>query len=411
MSLLSEEGTSSIISPPSLVYPSLTPKRSSQLPPTDDFQTCINFASRLIKLRSELRSPSYMRSSSFVTQQDYFQQQPPSRSPPASQPSNSPKQEQLVSPPLSAVGSIHSLPNILHYPYSNEIDCREDESEISVSTTEEDEAPQLTYLTELVRRHGRNRSLGYSKHFDHAKTNHLLLPPLLAGDKKKEQQKQKKILSLTNRTLSLSDMIHQVVDEAMNNNGGGGGVGGDSSNKKYSSLALASQQQKKGEGKKGLEEESSDCVIINYDKKEKDYLSTKEELVVNRTPIIDQERNTSRLTITSIKQKQNCICNNNETQQLNPKPSVSCETTTNKSSCAASATSSDTSILLPSTAFLVSISPCSVAAASIARSKRTNIKQQHMVRLSSDSNVNTMNRLAARRMIRSFSLSNDSNAL
>lgn len=46
---------------PSLIYPSLINKQQQQKAQEDSKQTCIHFASRLIKLRSELRSPFYMR--------------------------------------------------------------------------------------------------------------------------------------------------------------------------------------------------------------------------------------------------------------------------------------------------------------------------------------------------------------
>lgn len=61
MSTLTDDSCLEIAIQPSLVYPSL-PKFSNFQNNDDNRQTCIHFASRLIKLRSELRSPSYMRS-------------------------------------------------------------------------------------------------------------------------------------------------------------------------------------------------------------------------------------------------------------------------------------------------------------------------------------------------------------
>lgn len=63
MSTLTDDSYREPAIQPSLVYPSL-PKYTSLQADDDNRQTCIHFASRLIKLRSELRSPSYMRSAS-----------------------------------------------------------------------------------------------------------------------------------------------------------------------------------------------------------------------------------------------------------------------------------------------------------------------------------------------------------
>lgn len=63
MSTLTDDSYRELAIQPSLVYPSL-PKYNSFQTDDENRQTCIHFASRLIKLRSELRSPSYMRTNS-----------------------------------------------------------------------------------------------------------------------------------------------------------------------------------------------------------------------------------------------------------------------------------------------------------------------------------------------------------
>ncbi|KAI7893393.1 uncharacterized protein EV154DRAFT_501852 [Mucor mucedo] len=66
MSTLTDDSYRELAIQPSLVYPSL-PKYNRLQTDDDNRQTCIHFASRLIKLRSELRSPSYMKSTPLLS--------------------------------------------------------------------------------------------------------------------------------------------------------------------------------------------------------------------------------------------------------------------------------------------------------------------------------------------------------
>ncbi|CAO3640433.1 unnamed protein product [Mucor hiemalis] len=269
MSLLTDHTSLSSIIQPSLVYPSLPRRKHNSYHPaplfhryrsidaddevssqdesvinnnTKELQTCIHFASRLIKLRSELRSPSYMKTrptSMQKTYSDYFQQQ---------HYNEDIESTTNKSQTLSEVGRVQSLPNVSEFssshnehPYYTKkfINFCEDESEIiSLNSNSTDEASQLTYLTELVRR-------GNTSKIETLTHHHLSLPP-----KHLSSEQERRRLSSTpsstfkknHRSLSLRDMIHEVIDEGMNNNKGDDKkIVQPIKRERFSSLALASQ--------------------------------------------------------------------------------------------------------------------------------------------------------------------------
>lgn len=425
MSIISEE-EGSIISTPSLAYPPLSPQlqQQQQQEEKDLQRTCIHFASRLIKLRSELRSPSYMmRSSSFSlgsSQQAQYRSSLYSiaidkEKNQTKKSSRSPSQEQLKSLPLFLLGRAHSLPNVLH-PYLHKLAFREDESEIASSSSSlstilsDDEATPLTYPTEFVRRQ-QNKTKNKQQHFDHAKNNHLSLPPLFFSsscDKNKAKTRSSYFMIPSNyskttpRSISLRERIDQVV------------LGGSIhyrqqprklSRNSYSSLTLASQlllyasqqaqqqQKKKKEEKSSLEEEGDKVVMTK--KKEPPPYEENDLVQENQNLIVKSPPNPSKF-INSIKKERNTWHNrqksNNETLRLLPvdplQPSLSCDTNKSSfSSCSDTATNSTiVNETVSKNALLITISPSSAAAASVARSKRANIKQQqYLTRLSSSS--------------------------
>lgn len=382
MSLLSDTNSLESAIQPSLVYPSLfqngrkhqqtrpslnkyyslettkdelssTLSSQDNVQTTKELQACIHFASRLIKLRSELRSPSYMRTSPSTQQQhqDYF---------------NSQQQQQHYnkSPPLSEVGRVHSLPNVSqyiqqeeqhHHPYEKKLNFCEDESEIVSlnSNSSTDEASQLTYLSELKRRSSKNNNKKESR------GGGLNLPPKYQLSNHRNLSNIPPSSALKHRSLSLHDMIHEVVDEAINN-----------SNKpmkreRFSSLALASQliyASSSKEKKKEKQEESK-------------------EVVLNEKVQLDQE---SRF-LSSIKKDTTAISTTYVTpaiiDTIDPQPSQSRDTNKSLFSTLSSDSEGEEDAhhkrtlinkRRPTAAFLVSISPSSAAAATVAKSRRNN---------------------------------------
>ena len=366
---------------PSLVYPSL-PRRKyhSLLPPpvaatepveSNELQTCIQFASRLIRLRSELRSPAYMRSSPSI-QAIYNNSHENCQSKPAPSTYSA----------LSEVGRVQSLPNVSqyneqenHHPYSKHLNFSEDESEIvSLNSSSTDEASQLTYLSALIRRG--------TKHAMHQ----LPLPP-----KHQLFSEQKKVSSTPSgyrtRSLSLRDRIHDVVDEAMNGKNSLQPI----KRERYSSLALASQllyasQQEEKEQEQDYKEKTEvvEEVVNQYEEK------------VEVPDILDRESK----FIQAIKkpsppvEDQCCTCNKKKTTAIpiladTPISSQSRDTNRSLFSTMSSDSEDEGSALgklniikkRPTrTAFLVSLSPSSAAAATVAKSRR-NHKRQVILRV------------------------------
>jgi hypothetical protein len=139
MSFISESSIDSIIQPPSLAFPSLQKQRDQQSITTDPLllqkQTRIHFASRLIKLRSELRSPSYATRSSLCY--------PPANTSTAA----------ATSVAASSVPSLLGRTRSLIIPFSSFSSSsssyhNDDESDI---VSQSDQGSQLTYLSTLLR--------------------------------------------------------------------------------------------------------------------------------------------------------------------------------------------------------------------------------------------------------------------
>ncbi|GAA5811341.1 hypothetical protein MFLAVUS_004774 [Mucor flavus] len=327
MSVLTDDLCFEINAQPSLVYPSLpnTYRQQQQQQQSQDSsrQTCIHFASRLIKLRSELRSPSYMRS-------NYF---PPSSS------------------STITLGRTNSLPNVTkddEHPYSNHLDCREDESEILSNTTTTDEASQLTYLTELVRRSTAPKP----------STKDLLSLP-----SKQDFVLRQETSKISRRSVSLRDIIYESIRNKEV-------LAHPVTTDNFSSLALASQliyasssESRSKEGEEGKEEEKAD---------EKE----KKESVIHHAELT---------TVTTTTTTTTCCCTCNKNVSPYPTPSLSRETTKSLFSTMSSDSEDEESVYNKksvvvrrrptTTAFLVSLSPSSAAAASVAKWRRSNKRQ------------------------------------
>lgn len=330
MSVLTDDLCFEVNVQPSLVYPSLpnTYRQQQQQQQSQDSsrQTCIHFASRLIKLRSELRSPSYMRS-------NYF---PPSST-------------------TITLGRTNSLPNVTkddEHPYSNHLDCREDESEILSNTTTTDEASQLTYLTELVRRSTAAKP----------STKDLLSLP-----SKQDFAPRQETSKISRRSVSLRDIIYEsirnkeVLAHPVTTNN-------------FSSLALASQliyassSETRSKEEKDEKEDEEEKDEEKADKKEK------KETVIHHVGL------TTVTTTTTT-----CCCTCNKDVSPYPTPSLSRETTKSLFSTMSSDSEDEESIYNKksvvvrrrptTTAFLVSLSPSSAAAASVAKWRRSNKRQ------------------------------------
>ncbi|KAL0138482.1 hypothetical protein V8B55DRAFT_1448542 [Mucor lusitanicus] len=290
MSLIStaESSLDTAFKPPSLVFPSLhsrnslthaSSKYSSKDAATattnllnsnnnnnedpssansQNLQSCIHYASRLIKLRSELRSPAYMNRSNSISESggdtigqlfyksnctpfgsgrngrnsSLYELSSTHKSSVDdhhnSNSSSSSSSHQHSPSLLSDIGRAQSLPNVTQQQSLFQYD-KEDESEIfchhhhstivaTTSTTrhkaaaeqadtddeQDDEASQLTYLSDLVRASLRRRQT----HF-HETSDHLALPPRHRFCHATPKD------SARPRSISLRDMINEAIDEAI----------------------------------------------------------------------------------------------------------------------------------------------------------------------------------------------------
>ncbi|CEP09994.1 hypothetical protein [Parasitella parasitica] len=240
---------------PSLVFPSLHSNANHE--PTSKYsykdynknnedlsaniknlQSCIHYASRLIKLRSELRSPFYLIRSNSIGESDNkalgklsynskyatlgnkgCNNSSYELSTASESASHQLKNHSSSSPSLlSEIGRAQSLPNVAR---ENSFDYdKEDESEIFfhhhykiVPTTlentqaeddgeQEDNASQLTYLSDLIRASLRRRQVDF-----HESRNQLALPPRDHFSKPLKE-------SRSPRSISLRSMINEAIDEA-----------------------------------------------------------------------------------------------------------------------------------------------------------------------------------------------------
>jgi hypothetical protein len=180
MSFISESSIETAIKPPSLAYPSLQRQRSQSAATADPLllqqKTCIHFASRLIKLRSELRSPSYATRSSSL----YY---PPAAAAAAAAATTTTTNTTTSSstPSLSRSQSL-SIP----FSSSSPSSCyhNDDESDI---VSQADQGSQLTYLSQLLRATQQHQFYATSQ-------NQLALPSRMSLtselNKKAQQQQQ-----------------------------------------------------------------------------------------------------------------------------------------------------------------------------------------------------------------------------
>ncbi|KAL9536966.1 hypothetical protein MBANPS3_012209 [Mucor bainieri] len=277
MSLISTESSlDTAFKPPSLVFPSLhsnshtnaskySSKDATNLNSNNNnnedhsansknLQSCIHYASRLIKLRSELRSPSYMNRSNSISESggdtigqlfyksncttfgngrngrnsSLYELSSAHKSSIDNLEGNNntntnSKSDNSHSPSLlSDIGRAQSLPNVTQQQSLYHYD-KEDESEIfshhynkmmAATTTrpkaaetenddeQDDEASQLTYLSDLVRASLRRRQT----HF-HETSDHLALPPRHHFHNAPKEPRP--------RSISLRDMINEAIDEAI----------------------------------------------------------------------------------------------------------------------------------------------------------------------------------------------------
>ncbi|CAO3626892.1 unnamed protein product [Mucor fragilis] len=213
-----------------------------------NLQSCIHYASRLIKLRSELRSPSYMNRSNSISESGgdtvgrlfyksnctAFGSGRNGRNSSLYELSSTHKSSILDhksssncstghSPSLlSDIGRAQSLPNVAqqhdlyHYDKEDEseIFCHHHNrmaaatalpkaSDIENDDEQDDEASQLTYLSDLVRASLRRRQT----HF-HEASDHLALPPRHHFHHAPNKERRP-------RSISLRDMINEAIDEAI----------------------------------------------------------------------------------------------------------------------------------------------------------------------------------------------------
>lgn len=458
MSVITDNTSVSSIIQPSLVYPSLPRRKHNSYQPaplfhryrsidaedevssqdesvvnsnTKELQTCIHFASRLIKLRSELRSPSYMKTRTTSMQMqynDYFQQQ--------HQHYNEENRSTTSrSQTLSEVGRVQSLPNVSQlsgsdneHPYSKKkfLHFCEDESEIiSLNSNSTDEASQLTYLTELIRR-------GNSKK-DTVTSGNLSLPP-----KHLSSDYERKNLSLTpsntfkknHRSLSLRDMIHEVIDEGMNSKGDDKKIVQPIKRERFSSLALASQllyasqstEEKETKEvdfyKEKTEINEGELLHLQREQEQKDVKreeeeeEKEEENALSEKVEIKDEIHSKFLNSFNKQQDRLSVTLSTDEKKIStktitpaavirppPVPKGSLSSNTNKSLFSTLSSDSESeeessshhsgSMLFSKrkvnynkrrpTAFLVSISPSSAAAATVAKSRRSQKRQQAVV--------------------------------
>ncbi|GAN08366.1 hypothetical protein MAM1_0201d07875 [Mucor ambiguus] len=271
MSLISTESSlDTDFKPPSLVFPSLhsnnhtsaskySSKDTTHLNANNNnnedhsannknLQSCIHYASRLIKLRSELRSPSYMNRSNSISESggdtigqlfyksnctpfgsgrngrnsSLYELSSAHKSSIHDHKSSSSSSSNHSPSLLSDIGRAQSLPNVTQQQNIYYYD-KEDESEIlchhhnkitAAATTlqkaaeagnddeQDDEASQLTYLSDLVRASLRRRQT----HF-HETSDHLALPPRHHFHQTPREPRP--------RSISLRDMINEAIDEAI----------------------------------------------------------------------------------------------------------------------------------------------------------------------------------------------------
>ncbi|KAG2233033.1 hypothetical protein INT48_007609 [Thamnidium elegans] len=308
---------------PSLVYPSLPNTYQQQQQSQDSSrQTCIHFASRLIKLRSELRSPSYMRS-------NYF--------------------------PPSSIGRANSLPNVHkdEHPYSNHLDCREDESEI-LSKTTTDEASQLTYLTELIRRSAAPKP----------STKDLLSLP-----SKQDFVFRQETSKLSRRSVSLRDIIYESIQNKES-------LAHPVTTDGFSSLALVSQLIYASSSESRTRIKKEEEKVLEQAEQEQEEEEKEKKIVI---------RDDDLTTTAAVASGCCCTCNKKMTpNSIHPTPSISRETAKSLFSTMSSDSEDEDFIYKKpivvrkrptTTAYLVSLSPSSAAAASVAKSRRSNKRQ------------------------------------
>ncbi|KAI8887780.1 hypothetical protein K501DRAFT_268632 [Backusella circina FSU 941] len=230
MSCITDSKTLEDVFQPSLIYPSLTSyskKNGGDPNEKTDIQACIHFASRLIKLRSELRSSSYMSSSTSLQllKTSSTSSLPESSSVSSIYSSSSFVTAKEITPGLSKdsskTGRVYSLPNVKEYcddhsDSTSFMNDREDESEIMdriLSMNGKRETSQLTHLVDIIRHSMRQRQDFYSQ----SDQFYLALPPksLLHQQKKKSNSKNSTATSplasksqkLLQKSASLRDII------------------------------------------------------------------------------------------------------------------------------------------------------------------------------------------------------------
>lgn len=469
MSLSSTESSlESAFKPPSLVFPSLHNNTSNWKPSkyssknslklkynnnTEDLtannqnlQSCIHYASRLIKLRSELRSPSYMNKSNSIGEtggdtigqlfykSNYttfgnngrnsflYELASTNKSSTHHHHHHHHKTVSGSGPSLlSEIGRAQSLPNVTQQNQFNY--DKEDESEIfhhhskivAVTTLEkaeteddddqDDGASQLTYLSDLVRASLRRRQTNF-----HESSDHLALPPRHHFSSPQAESRP--------RSISLRDMINEAIDEAIQPNVNDNTAEKPTVLRNSQSFTLASQllyasqnnTQQQTDHKRGQQhnEEKENLLLDNQQDDKKEILFAFEN---KNKETIDDNKNKNgvfdeKVEITSNRFLPNPIttntstcfqCNKHTIDAIVPQPTKSRD---NKSLFSVISSDSEledededdtkTSLSIHSfnkriiqkrrlqkrpQAFLVSISPSSAAAASVARSRRSKTKQ------------------------------------
>ncbi|KAK4516609.1 Pre-mRNA-splicing factor cwf19 [Mucor velutinosus] len=490
MSLISTESSLvTALKPPSLVFPSLhsnshtnASKYSSADAPnltsnnnnnedhsanSKNLQSCIHYASRLIKLRSELRSPSYMNRSNSISESggdtigqlfyksncttfgngrngrnSSFYELSSTHKSSIHDHKGSSSNSSYSPSLLSDIGRAQSLPNATQQWNLHGYD-KEDESEIfwhhhnkmiAANTAlhkaaeadkedeQDEEASQLTYLSDLVRVSLRRRQTYF-----HETSDHLALPPRHHFDHAPKEPSP--------RSISLRDMINEAIDGAIQSTGANDNTTADKPTmlRNSQSFTLASQllfyasqnsnsqqqqqQQQKADQEKGQEQQQQP-----HQEQEKDTLFLDTTNVKNSLAVTNDEfkevlpadshhgafdekveipsQATTRATSSSAGSTLS-QCNKQDTTMTStipmPQPSKSRD---NKSLFSFISSDSEldaeddddtkTSLSIHSfnkriiqkrrlqkrpQAFLVSISPSSAAAASVARSRRSKTKQ------------------------------------
>ncbi|EPB89675.1 hypothetical protein HMPREF1544_03474 [Mucor circinelloides 1006PhL] len=468
MSLISAESSlDTAFKPPSLVFPSLhsnsyskASKYSSKESPdlnsnnknnedhssnNKNLQSCIHYASRLIKLRSELRSPSYMNRSNSISEsggdtigQLFYKSNCTTfgsghngrnsslyelssthktsthhhKSDSSSSSNNSVRSRSL----LSDIGRAQSLPNVTQQHNLHYYD-KEDESEIfchhnkTIAATaleksedeQDDEASQLTYLSDLVRASLRRRQT----HF-HESSDHLALPPRHHFHHAPKEPRP--------RSISLRDMINEAIDEAIQSNSANDNATADKPTvlRNSQSFTFASQLlfhasqnspqrqagQEKGQKQQPQEQEKENLFLDANVKNPLAIASDKTKEVPDTHGAFDEKVEISTQSSASASSTFH-QCNKQDTitppVMLMPQPSRSRDEKSLFSFISSDSELDEeegddtkTSLSIHSfnkriiqkrrlqkrpQAFLVSISPSSAAAASVARSRRSKTKQ------------------------------------